>query len=188
MLRTIALSLGVALAFSHVAAAADAQVSFEPKTYLMNQSGADLLKRVPAARPDDVSSPEAIVRAMHDAVSGPRGHWDDKRLRSLFVPEALIEFTDEGTDGVPRIQSISLDELVRMFGELHAQTSWYERAVSLNVVTMQRKGEKATLAVVNHTGDESTHPLTGPETKRPATSMTQVVKLQGRWWIVSHTW
>lgn len=188
MLRSITLGLGLALVLSHAATAADAQPTFEPKAYLMNYSEADLLKRVPPARPEDVSSPEAIVRAMHDAVSGPKGHWDDKRLRSLFVPDALIEFTDEGADGVPRIQSISLDELVRIFSELHAQTSWYERAVALNVVVMQRKGEKATLAVVNHTGDEGVSPAKGPEGHGPATSMTQVVKLQGRWWITSHTW
>ncbi len=41
----------------------------------------------PEARPGDVGSPEQIVAALYDTISGPAGQkrdWD--RLRSLFIP------------------------------------------------------------------------------------------------------
>lgn len=45
----------------------------------------------PAAKPEDVSSPEAILKALYDVISGPKGQardWD--RMRSLFVPDARL--------------------------------------------------------------------------------------------------
>ena len=41
--------------------------------------------------PKDVSSPEAIVAAVYDVISGPAGqkrNWD--RMRTLFVPDAIF--------------------------------------------------------------------------------------------------
>lgn len=45
----------------------------------------------PEANPADVKSPDAIVSAVYEAVSGSAGEerdWD--RLRSLFLPEARL--------------------------------------------------------------------------------------------------
>ena len=41
----------------------------------------------PAAKPEDVSTPDAIIRALSDSISGPAGQPRDwNRFRSLFVP------------------------------------------------------------------------------------------------------
>jgi hypothetical protein len=45
----------------------------------------------PAAKPDDVKSPEAILNAVYSVISGGKGQardWD--RMRSLFVPDARL--------------------------------------------------------------------------------------------------
>jgi hypothetical protein len=45
----------------------------------------------PSAKPDDVSSPEAILNAVYSVISGPKGQardWD--RMRSLFLPDARL--------------------------------------------------------------------------------------------------
>jgi hypothetical protein len=45
----------------------------------------------PAAKPEDVKSPEAIVNAVYNVISGGKGQardWD--RMRSLFVPDARL--------------------------------------------------------------------------------------------------
>jgi hypothetical protein len=45
----------------------------------------------PKAKPEDVKSPEAIVAAVYNVISGGKGQardWD--RMRSLFIPEARL--------------------------------------------------------------------------------------------------
>jgi hypothetical protein len=45
----------------------------------------------PAAKPEDVKSPEAILSVVYSIISGGKGHardWD--RMRSLFVPDARL--------------------------------------------------------------------------------------------------
>ncbi len=45
----------------------------------------------PVAKPEDVKSPEAILNAVYDVISGAKGQqrdWD--RMRSLFIPDARL--------------------------------------------------------------------------------------------------
>ncbi len=45
----------------------------------------------PVAKPEDVNSPEAILAAVYDVISGAKGQprdWD--RMRSLFIPDARL--------------------------------------------------------------------------------------------------
>ncbi|MGC1869389.1 MAG: hypothetical protein WA700_00405 [Acidobacteriaceae bacterium] len=45
----------------------------------------------PAAKPEDVKSPEAILNAVYDVISGGRGQARDwNRMRSLFIPGARL--------------------------------------------------------------------------------------------------
>ena len=46
---------------------------------------------VPAAKPEDVASIDAIINARYASISGPAGHARDwNRLRSPFLPEARM--------------------------------------------------------------------------------------------------
>jgi hypothetical protein len=45
----------------------------------------------PVAKPDDVKSPEAILNAVYDVISGSKGQARDwNRMRSLFIPDARL--------------------------------------------------------------------------------------------------
>src|ERR1700733_6009058 len=44
----------------------------------------------PAAKPADVASPDAILAAVYDVISGPAGPRDWDRFNSLFAPAARL--------------------------------------------------------------------------------------------------
>jgi hypothetical protein len=45
----------------------------------------------PAAKPEDVKSPDAILNAVYDVISGGKGQARDwNRMRSLFLPDARL--------------------------------------------------------------------------------------------------
>ncbi len=61
-----------------------------------------------AAKPEDVSSPDAILAALYDVISGPAGKRDWDRFRSLFAPGArMIPTRRDAQSG--EIRSVMLD-------------------------------------------------------------------------------
>ena len=53
----------------------------------------------PAAKPADVASPDAILAATYDVISGPPGKRDWDRFRSLFIAGARLIAVQKGKDG-----------------------------------------------------------------------------------------
>lgn len=150
-------------------------------------SEAELERRTPRARPEDVASPDAIIRAFHDAVDGPKGVWNADRLRSLCVPNVQLEYVDKGPHGELRIAAMTLDHLVEEIQELHRKTAWYERVLDVHIDKIHRVDNNATLAVAIYSGFERTDPIVdyhGPSSK----SVTTLLYARNRWWIVSHMW
>lgn len=83
---------------------------------------------VPAARPEDVGSLDAILAAVYDVISGPAGEardWD--RFRSLFLPEARLVPTGRGPDGAARYLVWSPDEYIRTAGGPLEEGGFFER-------------------------------------------------------------
>ncbi len=65
------------------------------------------------ARPADVSSPDAILAATYDVISGPAGQkrdWD--RFRSLFAPGARLIPTGATPDGSVAVRTLSADDYI----------------------------------------------------------------------------
>ncbi len=149
-------------------------------------SDKELEKLVPAARPEDVSSPEAIIRALHDSVSGPKGEWSPDRFRSLFIPDAYFGYDDLGEDGVVRISTITLNDLVKEVQRLHRQTSWYEKIVDVPTVIRIRRNKQVILATLSATGVEGTQPVLDNAEQKTSTNILMYTGT--RWWIVSHVW
>ncbi len=91
----------------------------------------------PAAAPADVSSLDAILRALYDVISGPAGqprNW--QRFRSLFIPGArLIPTRFDSTTGRPRTIVLTPDEYAtRAAGRLQQQ-AFYENEIGRTVDT-----------------------------------------------------
>ncbi|UGB44253.1 hypothetical protein LQ772_09565 [Frateuria edaphi] len=96
---------------------------------------------MPAARPVDVASIDAILKAAYDTISGPKGHqrdWD--RLRSLFAPGARMIPTRTGEDGVTTTRVLSVDEYIRLGDPKLKEIGFFEDEVHR---TVQRFGNIA---------------------------------------------
>ena len=69
----------------------------------------------PAAQPADVASPEAIVAALYDVISGDAGverDWD--RFRSLFHPHARLIPTGKRADGTAGARVVTPEEYIAL--------------------------------------------------------------------------
>jgi hypothetical protein len=146
----------------------------------------ELERMVPPARPEDVSTPEAAIRALHEAVSGPRGDWNPDRLRSLVLPSVMFTYNDVGDDGVTRISTVTLDDCIREFKKIHQRTAWYEKVVDIPVLARIQRNAQVTLATLSARGIEGTQPI--PDESDMTTATTTFIYIGKRWWIVSHTW
>lgn len=84
----------------------------------------------PAAKPEDVRSPEAIVDALYDVISGPRGKLRDwNRMRSLFLPaEGRLIAASHKTAKVDAVV-MSVDGYIDRASPHMATDGFFERGV-----------------------------------------------------------
>lgn len=67
----------------------------------------------PEARPEDVATPEALVAALYDVISGPKGQARDwNRFRSLFAPGARMIPSGKRKDGTIGHRMISPEDYI----------------------------------------------------------------------------
>ncbi|HEY7566449.1 MAG TPA: hypothetical protein VH762_02685 [Gemmatimonadaceae bacterium] len=137
----------------------------------------------PAANPADVSSPDAIIKAVYDVISGPAGQkrdWD--RMRSLFVPNARL------MPAVPRpggagtaVIVLSVDDYINRSGPQLEANGFFEREIKR----------------VSETYGAVTHIFSTYESRRLASdekpfargiNSFQLLKDGDRWWVVSIYW
>ncbi|MCP3102174.1 nuclear transport factor 2 family protein [Myxococcus sp. K15C18031901] len=87
------------------------------------------LQATPAAKPEDVRTPEALLTALYDVISGPAGKARDwPRFRSLFYPGArMVPIHRAKPGGPPGIFSITPEDYVA-WGEAYFQKhGFYEK-------------------------------------------------------------
>ncbi len=87
----------------------------------------------PAARPSDVSSIDAILRAAYDVISGPAGPRDWQRFRSLFVTGARLIPAERDSTGHTRLQVTTVDEFAQSAAQYFTTNSFYERGIGQKV-------------------------------------------------------
>jgi hypothetical protein len=135
----------------------------------------------PAARPEDVASIDAILKAAYDTISGPKGYQRDwNRLRSLFVPGARMIPTHTGEDGVTVTRVLSVDDYIRLGDTKLKEIGFFEDELHR---TVQRFGN---IAQVFSTY-ESRHEKGGKPFQRGINSI-QLLFDGHRWWIVTIYW
>ena len=172
MLRPNVLCLLLALA----SASAFAQPNFN------RPPGLDSTSR-PAAKPADVSSPDAIITAVYDVISGPAGQkrdWD--RMRSLFVPNArLMPAVSRPGGAGTGVLILSVDDYIRQGGPGLEANGFFEREIRR----------------VSESYGALTHLFSTYESRRLASdekpfargiNSFQLLKDGDRWWIVSIYW
>lgn len=143
-------------------------------------SPAELSAKVPAPKPADVNSPDAIIHAAYDVISGPAGPRDWNRFRSLFLPQARFTEVGKSPDGSTFIVSWGLEEFIRDAGELFSKDPFYETGI-VNVPS-GFGGMRQVLSSY-----ESRRALSAKPFQRGVNSF-QVLNDGKRWWIVSIFW
>src|SRR5687767_933194 len=82
------------------------------------------------ASPKDVSSVDAIIKAVYDVISGPAGqkrNWD--RMRTLFVPDARMIATGKRPNGEFGRRSMSVEDYINNSGPLLEKDGFFESEI-----------------------------------------------------------
>jgi hypothetical protein len=135
----------------------------------------------PAARPADVATPEALVAALYDVISGPKGQARDwERFRSLFAPGARMIPAGKRKDGTFGYRTRTPDEYISTSEKLLVEEGFREREV-------HRVEERFGPLVHVFSTYEA---LRGTETTpfMRGINSFQLVNDGQRWWILTVAW
>ena len=142
----------------------------------------------PVAKPEDVNSPEAILAAVYNSISGPKGQardWD--RMRSLFLPDArLIPTTAvSASPGAPATHSdavfLTIDGYIARSSRRMTTTGFFERTIHNE---MQQFGNILQIWSTY----ESRHNADDPAPFARGINSFQLLKDGDRYWVVNVFW
>jgi hypothetical protein len=146
-------------------------------------AAAQVATPAPAAKPADVSSPDAIMAATYDVISGPAGQprdWD--RFRSLFVPGArLIPVVAKKTGGGYDTRIITPDEYAQKADAYFQKNGFAEREIAR---TAERYGNIMQIFSTY----ESRHDAKDAQPFARGINSFQLFYDGTRWWVVTIYW
>jgi hypothetical protein len=143
-------------------------------------SATDLAALVPAPKPDDVKSLDAIMHAIYDVISGPAGDRDWDRFHSLCLPQVRLTAVGQRPDGSPYIASFSIDDYIHRAREHFAKEGFYENAIVNQTTGFGNMNQVLSSYESRHTPGEKPF-------QRGVNSF-QLLNDGKRWWIVSILW
>jgi len=160
-----------------------AQENKKPETSNQTTSGpASTATATPAAKPADVASPDAILAAVYEVISGPAGQkrdWD--RFRSLYLPGARLIPTGLKKDGPGSFARVlSPDEYVERATPFFEKEGFYEKEASRR---MERYGN---IVQVFSTYESRHDPKEAPFAR--GINSFQLFFDGTRWWVVTVFW
>jgi len=134
------------------------------------------------ADPKDVSSPEAIVTAVYDVISGPAGqkrNWD--RMRTLFVPDARMIPTGKRPTGESTRRVLSVEEYITNSGPFLQKDGFFEKEIG-------NKTEQFGNIVHVFSTYESKKALTDEKPFMRGINSFQLWYDGKRWWVITILW
>lgn len=132
------------------------------------------------ARPEDVKSIDAVVKALYEVISGPAGERDWERFESLFKLNAQMASLSPAKSGPVVYKQMSPQEYKEKNAPYFSQNGFWEEELGRQE---NRFGELATII--------SAYQFRLEEDAAPAqrgVNSLQLVYDQGRWWIASLIW
>jgi hypothetical protein len=135
----------------------------------------------PGLRAEDVATPEALVAALYDVISGPKGQARDwARFRSLFAPGARMIPTGTRKDGTVGHRVLSPEDYITLSGKVLVDDGFREREVSR---TVERFGP---LVHVFSTYEGFREGDTRPFVR--GINSIQLIHDGKRWWVMTVAW
>lgn len=137
---------------------------------------------VPAARPQDVASIDAIISALYDVISGPAGQardWD--RFRSLFATGARLIPTGRRPDGTHSVRIYTPEEYAANATPFFAQNGFFEREIG-------RRTEQFGGVVHVFSAYDSKHALSDSVPFARGINSIQLVNDGQRWRVMTIMW
>ena len=135
----------------------------------------------PAARPGDVDTPEHLIAALYDVISGPAGKRDWDRFRSLFYTGARLMPSGKNPQGVLGVRMLTPDEYVNRVQPFFEKEGFFERSIANRTERWDR------IAHVWSTY-ESRHAKEDAKPFARGINSIQLFNDGSRWWVISVYW
>jgi hypothetical protein len=117
-----------ALGFAVASAPAQTQPQSQPAQAQSQSPQASATPAAPpAVKPADVASPDAILAATYDVISGPPGKRDWDRFRSLFIPGARLIAVQKGKDDNLGARVLTPEDYINLGGPYLEKNGFFER-------------------------------------------------------------
>jgi hypothetical protein len=178
-MKLAVLTLAAAFAISQSASAQSSEKPV-PQSAASAQAAPDPFASVPAPKPDDVKSIDAIMNAVYDVISGPPGERDWSRFRSLFLPTARLTAATKGPDGAVRLRPMSADDYATRAGGYFLKNGFFEHPIVNRVQTFGNVAQVFSSYESRHAAGEAPF-------ARGINSF-QLLNDGKRWWVVSILW
>ncbi|MFZ0516396.1 MAG: hypothetical protein WBF45_00400 [Acidobacteriaceae bacterium] len=141
----------------------------------------------PVAKPEDVKSPEAILNAVYDVISGGKGQARDwNRMRSLFIPGARLipTIAVAATAGEPAHTDavlLTIDDYIARSSGRMAASGFFEHSI-------HNEEEQFGNIVQIWSTYESRHSADDPKPFARGINSFQLLNDGKRYWIVNIFW
>jgi hypothetical protein len=136
----------------------------------------------PRANPADVASPDAIIAALYDVISGPAGQARDwNRFRSLFAPGARLIPSRRPPGAPPRPVAMTPDEYAQRAAPGLTNNGFFEHEIGRS---MDRFGSIAQL----FSAYESKRSASDPKPFARGINSIQLFDDGTRWYVVTVFW
>jgi hypothetical protein len=136
----------------------------------------------PAAKPEDVKSPEAILAAVYNVISGPKGQardWDC--MRSLFIPDARLIPARETTAGHADAVILTIDGYIARSNGRMTSAGFFERSIHNDIEQYGNIVQIWSTYESRHNADDATPFARG-------INSFQLLKDGDRYWVVNIFW
>jgi hypothetical protein len=136
----------------------------------------------PVAKPENVKSPEAIVNAVYDVISGAKGQsrdWD--RMRSLFIPDARLIPASAGKDGHTDAVMLTIDGYIARSSGRMTSAGFFEHSIHNEMQQFGNIVQVWSTYESRHNAEDATPFARG-------INSFQLLKDGDRYWVVNIFW
>lgn len=135
----------------------------------------------PAARPADVDTPEHLLAALYDVISGPAGKRDWDRFRSLFYPGARLMPSGKNPQGVLGVRVLTPDEYATRGQAFFDKEGFFEHSVANRTEFWDHIAQIWSTYESRHAKDDAKPFARG-------INSLQLFNDGKRWWVLSVYW